>query len=383
MKVLSIGPDKELLRHGSVPHKRHIQYASQVEELHAIVFARRPYGRQKVEIAKNAWSYATGSRTSVGLLLDAYRIGRDLLKEGGTWVISTQDPFESGLIGYLLARKTGAHLLVQEHGDFFSRPYWRRESLLNRVRYLVGASLIKRADHLRVVSQRIARTLEARGVSPDRITVASVHTNVAHFKEAFPNSALEALRPADGVLMLTMARLVPQKNLPLLLRAFATAYGRGMRAHLVIVGAGSLQDRLQALAKRLCPEAVSFHEWTSDPAGALAAADIYALSSDYEGWARVCIEALASKTPIVMTDVGCAGEVVRDKVNGLVVPVRDTHALAEALYRLGTDPALRDLLAGAGMETIKAWPTEKESASLYIQSLTACLNAKQRHNKKD
>jgi glycosyltransferase involved in cell wall biosynthesis len=373
MKVLSIGPDKDLLTPGSVSFGRHVRYAQQLEELHAVVFAREKYGKARVNIAPNAWSYPTGSKSVLGLFLDAYRIGRTILREPGQWVISAQDPFESGLVAYVLSRATGVPLLIQEHGDFFSTNHWRRESLANRVRYWVGRFLIHRATHLRVVDERIKRTLMRLGIPEGRISVAPVFTDVTLFENARPDPAIQALRPPGGVLILTMARFVPQKDLSLMIRAFGLLVKQGIAARLVIIGRGPEVHTLKRLASHVAPESITFLEWTDDPASAIKAVDIYALSSVYEGWGRVCIETLAAGVPLIMTDVGCANSVVRNGENGIVVPIGDVARFAAGLHILVSDATLRARLSQAGLATLRTLPTIKESIASYIHTLTSCL----------
>jgi glycosyltransferase involved in cell wall biosynthesis len=112
---------------------------------------------------------------------------------------------------------------------------------------------------------------------------------------------------------------------------------------LLLVGTGSRTAQLKDQVRRLGIESsVEWRDWTDDPGALLRQADIYALSSDYEGWGRVLIEAMAYAVPIVTTDVGCAGEVVKDGVHGYVVPVRDETAFANALSRLVADRQLRE-----------------------------------------
>ena len=80
--------------------------------------------------------------------------------------------------------------------------------------------------------------------------------------------------------------------------------------------------------------------WSDDVPALLRASDAYVLSSNYEGWGRVIIEAMAAGLPVVTTDVGCAGEVLLDTVHGTVVPVDNQPALTQALVELSTDTLL-------------------------------------------
>jgi glycosyltransferase involved in cell wall biosynthesis len=376
MKVLSIGPDKDLLTKGSVSYERHTEYAKHCDELHAVIFARKKYGNKKVQIASNAWAYPTYSATILTLFLNAYMIGRRILRENGEWVISAQDPFESGLVAYALARITHTPLLIQEHGDFFSTPHWRRESFTNTVRYFLGRWLIRRADHVRPVSVRIASTLEHLGVPRERMTVCAVYTETSRFQDAQPDQELALLRPKHGILLVTMARLVPQKNIDMLIRSFSALMGKGVSARLLIVGRGPEELDLKRKASRAPEESIVFRDWVEHPETVMKSADVYVLSSNYEGWGRVCVEALATGLPLVMTDVGCAGEVVIDGKNGSVVPVEDEKAFTDALYALALDPELRQKYAEAGNDTVARMVTKEESIALYIESLQVCLQKK-------
>ncbi len=376
MKVLSIGMDKDLLKEGTPAYLRHIEYAKKVEEYHAVVFARKEYGVEKVEIAKNAWSYPTNSKNTIGLFKDAFKIARKLLKQKGDWVITAQDPFESGVVAYLLSKTTKKPFLIQEHGDFFSQTYWRNESITNRLRFFVGLWLVRRADHVRVVSKRIKKTLIDVGVKENKITVTPVYTDIDEFINAEPDESLSSLRPKDGVLIITIGRFVSQKNLSMMIRAFIKVLEKGINARLVLMGKGEEGEELHKLADEAPDGSIVFKDWTDDPASAIKSADIYALSSNYEGWGRVCIEALATGVPVLMTDTGCANEVVLDGETGLVVPVDDEWAFTEGLYHLLKNKELREKLIRNGNEIIESLPTYEENVRIYAKSLENCLHEK-------
>lgn len=374
MKLLAIGYDKDLLDPTSGAAARHREYAAHFDAIHVIVFSRSKGETEAVDLGSGVYAHKTAGGSPLAVLKSAYAIGRQVLCEEGEWVISAQDPFECALVGYFLKRATNMPLQIQEHGDFFSRPYWRQESILNRARYLVGRFLLPRADGVRVVSKRIKRALIARGVTAERITVVPVYTEVEAFKAAAPDHGIEALRPQGGLLVLSMARFVPQKNLCVLLRAWRAVVNEVPNARLALVGQGAEKRTLLTHARDLMPEKVTFIDWTENPAGAMKAADVYALSSDYEGWGRVCIEALAAGTPLVTTDVGCVGEVVVHEESGLVVLPRDVDVLTCALVRVLRDEALRTKLKEGGVRAIDTLKTKEECIALYVESVRACAH---------
>lgn len=372
MKVITIGHDRDLFRPSSDSAKRQRMYGKEIGELHCVVFvpgaASAPV--QPLALSPEVTVYAASRRTRPGAVWRALVLVRALANTKDC-VLSAQDPFEAGLVAYLVHLVTGVPFEVQEHGDFFSTPHWRRESLTNSSRYFLGLFILRRAQRVRAVSARIKRTLTRLGVAEERIYTLPVFVDTALFAHAEPDNELLALRAQKGPLFLTMARLVPQKDLTLLLRAFVRAKRAGLMRHLVIIGRGPEQKALRALAQGDVSEHVTFREWTEAPARAMRAADVYVLSSKYEGWARVLVEALAAGVPVVTTDVGCVGEVVRHEETALVVPVGDEAAFADALVRIGTDAALRTRLAQAGPGAAAGLPNLAESARRIAEAQRA------------
>ncbi|WP_439533752.1 glycosyltransferase [Polymorphobacter sp.] len=164
--------------------------------------------------------------------------------------------------------------------------------------------------------------------------------------------AAAARTPGPGVRFLSVGRLAAQKNQALLIRAFADA--AGPEDQLMIVGEGRLRGDLERLVARLgVAERVAMPGYCDAPAAAFAAADVFVLSSDYEGLGVVVVEALAAGLPIVATDC-CVnmGELLGDGRFGTLVPVGDAAALAGAMRAAGD--AVRDGVAvdRAGMRAL-------------------------------
>src|SRR5690606_37626457 len=136
--------------------------------------------------------------------------------------------------------------------------------------------------------------------------------------------------PAPPVLV-AAGRLVPQKNFPLLLAAFAQL--RAQRpARLLILGEGRERPRLEAAAHELGIAAdVALPGHVDNPYAAYARASLFVLSSDWEGLPTVLIEALACGCPIVATDCPSGpAEILQGGRYGSLVPMGDAAALAQA-----------------------------------------------------
>lgn len=338
--VLSIGYGRKLFTRDDPERARLAACAETVEELHLVVFSRRSHCLS-VQREGQLFLHPTNARTRIGMLIAALRIGAGILASSrdGEWVVSAQDPFEAGLVGYWLARRFGVPLQVQEHGDFFGSDWWRTERLLNRLRYRFGTWLLRRAGCIRTVSARAARHISTMlGSDSACITTLAVTTDTERFAAV---ARERTYNRAESVTVLALGRLVREKNLPLLLRACAQATAR-VPLRLIIAGSGPEEAYLRRMAASLPELETVFLPWTDDVPGLLAQADLFALSSYREGWARVLLEAMAAGLPTVTTEVGCVGEALRHGVHGEVVPVADEAAFAEALERLAGDAELRE-----------------------------------------
>src|SRR3989338_11231325 len=242
--VLAIGYDRRLFDEKSAERARMNACANVVGALHLIIFSRKSHGCVHVRDG-NLFLYPTDSRSRLGMLSAAYRLGSRIIRaqcaDRGAWVISAQDPVEAGLVGYLLRARHGIPLQVQEHGDFFGDVWWRNERMLNRVRFVFGKWLMLRADCVRAVSKRAAAHLTALGVDTSRIAVLPVAAVLETFRTAGhpPKSCdLQVRYPDAEAVVLAVGRLVKEKNFALLIRAFGRVALEHPKAHLVIVGSG-------------------------------------------------------------------------------------------------------------------------------------------------
>ena len=192
------------------------------------------------------------------------------------------------------------------------------------------------ADAILAPSTYVRDTLTARGVPEARIAVIPYGVDVARFR---PREA-----PRDGggrFRLLFVGHLSARKGIHYALEAMR----RLGRADLELVAVG----RMIAPAAAFAPHAARFRHVPAVPFHEVAAlfrdADAFVFPSLHEGSAFVTYEALASGLPVITTP--SAGSVVRDGVEGYVVPIRDADALAERIAKLADDPELRARMAAA------------------------------------
>src|SRR4030042_4300974 len=122
MKVLMLSTDKNLLIEKTPVRQRMEDYAKLVQELHVILLNKKIFKHKpSIKIAANAFLYPTDSYWRVCSLLDAVKIGKKIVnKDSGGWLVSSQDPFENGLIGWQIAKKKKNPPQLQNHKGFGS-----------------------------------------------------------------------------------------------------------------------------------------------------------------------------------------------------------------------------------------------------------------------
>ena len=161
-------------------------------------------------------------------------------------------------------------------------------------------------------------------------------------------------------LVVACGRLVHQKGFDVLIDAFLSVRDRADGATLWILGQGPLRPLLEAQVSRLgLDDAVVFQGFQSNPFSFMAAADVFVLSSRFEGFGNVVAEAMACGTATVATDCPYGpGEIIENGTSGVLVPVEDREALADALCQVLADAELRSQLARAGRERARAFSAE-------------------------
>ena len=272
-------------------------------------------------------------------------------------VVSGWSTFTSqATIAWCRARGVPYVLVVESH-DEGPRAGWRR-----RVKGAVVPRVVGAASGALVTGTLARRSMVARGAPPARVRVFANTIDVEEFgREAERLAASRSeLREAfgagdDDVLVLSVARLAPEKGHEVLVHAVAEA--GDPRLLLVLAGGGPERERLEDLARVRGARLVLVGDLDWERIiETYVAADVFALLSEREPWAVVVNEAAACGLPLVLSDrVGAAHDLLVDGENGMLVAAGDVDAASGALRRLAGDDELRRAFGARSRELAQDW----------------------------
>lgn len=355
MKILSLGLDNSVLDRTSALAARVIEYGNLVEKYTIIVPSAR---KEKIILSEKVKVYGSGGGNKLARLIKIYNLAKELWREEKYHIITVQDQYYLALIGLKLAGKHKLGLEIQVHG--FEKYYGVRE--------LIAKYVLPRADAVRVVSQRLKRQLVSRfGVKEEKITVASIWIDLRINDYDLRNKQIKKER--GKFVFLTVSRLVSVKNIALQIEAMVEVVKKYPVAELWIVGDGPEGRKLEIKSHKLKVENnVKFFGWRNDLGRFYEQADAFLLTSNTEGWGIVVIATASWGLPIIMTDVGCAGEVIKNGQSGLVIPVGDRQKLVEAMLKIIENKELREKLGRNAVLAVNQLLTKEQTLELYKKS---------------
>ena len=274
-------------------------------------------------------------------------------------VFSTSSGMNPILVLASAIARSRARLVLSERNMLW------REGAWNALGLRAKQALYGRADAVTTVSSGVRQDVLARvPIAPGKVRVVYnpvVTESLARQAEApLDHPWFHAERSVPVVL--AAGRFVPQKGFDVLLRSFATVLRSGREARLVVLGEGPLRSELETLVSELgLSDAVSMPGFDKNPFRYMARADVFALSSRFEGLPGVLIQAMACGAPPVAT--ACPSgpeEIISDPGgNGLLVPVDDPEALAGAISRLlDASPRERAEMGARAREAVKRFTVE-------------------------
>lgn len=226
-------------------------------------------------------------------------------------------------------------------------------TLRSKVDRLAEPLVVRLTDHTFAVSQEIADQLKR--VAPGSASKVEVmYLGVGErppVERGREEVRAELAIAPSGCLVVAVARLAPQKALHVMLDALARTSGRTC---LAVLGEGPLEAELRARAQRLSlGERVRFLGFRTDVADIVAAADVFCLSSVWEGIPLSVQEAILLGVPVVSTDVGGMSEIIIDRRSGRLVAAGDAGGLAAAIDEICLSPQTAERYATRALEDLR------------------------------
>jgi glycosyltransferase involved in cell wall biosynthesis len=229
---------------------------------------------------------------------------------------------------------------------------YKGERLKKLIERIAAVIFYRFADKIIAISSIVKKGLIKRLLIPNRI-ISVIHDGV-DIKEIRSKSkdpiAEKELFKNNIFSIIACGRLVSQKNYPLLLKAFHLV-AKKHNVQLLILGEGRQRGNILNLINRLrLSDKVFLLGFKNNPFAYLSRADIYVLSSNFEGLSVALLEAMACKKAVISTYCQGPSEVVKDNIDGLLVKRNDAQALSQAIEKLIADETLRNRLAAAAVK---------------------------------
>jgi glycosyltransferase involved in cell wall biosynthesis len=266
-----------------------------------------------------------------------------------------------------LAGKSFIVASIRDTGDVLTSAQRRVQRLVCRL-----------ADCVLVNAEAIRDKLVEQGYGPGKIIVIRNGITLAKFGKRQRNSLLreELAMPLDAPLVVVCSRLNRMKGIQYFLDAANILAGRFPEVRFLVVGDGENRKELEEYSCRLgLGQRTVFTGFRSDVPELLSEAAVSVLPSLSEGLSNSLLESMAAGVPVVATRVGGNPEVVEHEVTGLLVPLRDSAALAAAVGRVLDDKDLAASFAQAGIrrvaELFSIERSVRETEHLYQQLVAA------------
>jgi glycosyltransferase involved in cell wall biosynthesis len=299
MKVISIGTDKKVFEKNSPVYVRMEEYKKLFDRFEIVLFSK---------------------------ISDYFKLNQIGKIVDRTTVVTTQDPFETGLFGLLLKIFYNANLQIQLHTDFRNR-HFLFSSPLNFIRFFLGHLTLPFADGVRVVSNRVKGSLSSIN---KKITVLPIVVEKKVYNQG--------VKKRKSILI--VSRLEKEKDIETGIKVFKIVSAKFPEATLTIVGDGRERKKLENISKIYnLTTKIFFVGWQYDVDKYYQESEVYLSTSLFEGFGMSVVEAALAGCALVISNTGVAGE-----IPALVSKQKDINKFAENIIKLISDSSfLREM----------------------------------------
>ncbi len=384
MKVLMLSKDPAIFFESSEKYigdsrSRHILYSECLRErfpdseIKIITYTPRKDHSIKSFPADGLVIYGTNSIHRAFFLMDVLRLLPRVLSSG--WrpdVITVQTPWEEGLLGLLLSRILCTKFVPQLHFNLLSED-WCAENPLNLFRRKIAFFVLKHSTRVRVVSQELKnRLIKLQLLDSDDIIVAPVGVS---FRVTGENKNDLKVRIASNLknkkIILFVGRFCDQKNLELWVGLAKKILVIRQDVMFVMAGDGEKTGQIKSLVRdfgisnRFIFLGNVLH---AELPSIYGAADIFLLTSHYEGFGRVILEAMLSGLPVVSTRCVGPEDLIQDKKTGFLFDKNEKAEMVECLLSLLGDDVTSKKIGAMANKAVSIQFSRRSLADRVIDS---------------
>lgn len=357
--------------------RRHLHYATKVEEY--IMIARRYQSSvpASVRLTDNMQIYTTATYKPRRFITEAYQLGLELAKFHPFNLISAGNPHEAGLVGYLLKRKLGIPLNLHIKEDIIDNPYFLAERRINSLYNIISKWLMKKADSIRVTTEREFNKLSAYPDLPQLWNIPSYVNISAILIHPTKDWRAQLLGDSHRQLVLGVGRLIEQNDPFTFLEAAARVKQCNAKALFVWAGDGplreavenkiellGLQDTVRLLGRIPFKEIPELYQ----------SADIFASTPMYDGTGRALNEAAVTGRPLVATRYAGALDLIENGVQGYRVPIKDGRQMGNRICKmLENEKELKKMGREAGQRSLMLY-NKKAIIEKYLKMWQVTAN---------
>ncbi|MHA1676313.1 MAG: glycosyltransferase family 4 protein [Candidatus Njordarchaeales archaeon] len=244
------------------------------------------------------------------------------------------------------AKKLGIPSIVSVHGVIAERDFLTN-ALQRTYLYSIASWIFRNSTLVICLTKSDANNIIRVGCPPEKIRILPSAVDTELFK---PDPSME-----KEDLIVWTGRFVPEKGLEYLVKAAKMVTDRNNKVKFLLIGGGPLKPKLLGLIRDLHVESKVFLIGPlkrEEVAKYLAKASIFVFPSIREGMPKSVLEAMSAGKPVVASDIPGIREIIKDGVNGILVPPKNPRKLAEAILTLLEDGSLRKKLSRNARKTV-------------------------------